>query len=118
MKEKKITLTVYERGGNGNFRDLTFLVEGQGMVTRASHIHIEYYDRTRELTYSSELENVRGTGLFTYNDTINTNNVTLSGKKAVYEPFIERFHLTAGTRLQCKFRIEDDGTHVFKIVEN
>jgi hypothetical protein len=115
MKSKFITLTVYERGRNGNPRDLTFLVEGQGSVNPATHIHVEYYDSKRDLTYSSELENVRGTGLLTYNDTIDTNNVTLSGKRRIREAFIERFQLSAGTRLQCRFRILEDGTHVFQI---
>ncbi len=116
MEYKNISLTVFCRGRNGNPNDLTFKVEGQGTeIPAATRIHIEYYDSARDLHFSSEIENVIRSGLRTYNDTLNTNDVTLASVRNIREPFITRFGWKAGTRLNCKFRILDDGTHVFKL---
>lgn len=113
---KNIKLEVFPRHRNGNTNDLTFrALYLPNNVPPASHIHLEYMDPKTGLIYSSEIYDKYRSGLRTYNDTLNSSDVTLASVKSIREPFIERFHLTESLQLECEFQVLDGNLHVFKI---
>ena len=99
---------------NGNVVN-TFLVVKDFNVSNATKIIVECWDSNKNLLQAAEINDVRGSGLLTYNDTINTSNHTLRSARVIRDGIISRYNLSVGQEVEAILTVFDNGVHLYSI---
>ena len=99
---------------NGNVVN-TFLVIKDFDIPKAAKIVVECLDSNGNLLQAEEINNWRGSGLLTYNDTINTPNHTLRSARVIRDDIIARYNIQVEQELKAFLKVFENNVHLFVI---